>query len=744
MVWYHSFPLELKDFENFAFVSILHRYRFPSNMAQIAEYLKKRDLERQRALVFDASGLPVMNAAAIKLSCLEHDGYETPHLNEKLYLHFRGYRKIENLEDYANVKTLFLESNGLKKIENISHLTGMRCLYLHQNLIDTMEGLEGLSELATVNLSQNRVKSVTGLETLQNLGTLNLAKNCLSTTEDLEGLLKCPSITNLDLSGNSLEDPEIVEKVLKKLPKLSALYLKGNPVVRKIKHYRKTLLNAMPNLAYLDDRPVFELEKVAVKAWAEGGVEAERAARKAFQTNKVEKDRESMRSFRRWKDERRAARQAEIEKCKKEGRAVPQPKKYVSYREMADSEMDEADRMRAALAKAEKNVGANDIKALGREYWKNEGVPVFDENGRRVEEAADAQPAAPEPAVEIAVQEEAAPAPAPPPAPSTKAAAKPPVPPTSPITTQKTAPADEEEKKASAAEEEIDADRQNRVAESLRMYQQQRQQAASKQQKLDRAETVGRRGGNPFLRPNKYGNSGAILSKMVEEERGLTPEEREKLEKRVQEAEEEEDNYRSARSQMKNQARNMSTRKKGQGWNNVADEKLQALVIECVFDFDTVAKKLGRSPEECRLRFALLDKRSRHGPMFPSSRSTSSGKNVGAQKSTSARRAEIPASRTTTASKKPTFYPPRSTSTSDPFASFAAASSGVSSVTVDFAKLPSMSVSDGEDSDENDSDDPGMFQNAVRSSDIHRQVFGDAASAGGASSSAQTDVDGLD
>ena len=254
-------------------------------MASVADYLKKREVERARAAVFDKNGLPTMNAAAIKLSCMEHEGYETPSLNEKLYLHFRGYRKIENLEEYPNVKTLFLESNGLRKIENIEHLKQLRCLYLHQNVIEEMSGLDTLSELRTLNLSQNKIAKISNLKGLEKLSTLNLGKNCLTNAEDLEGLLECPSITNLDLSSNNIDDVEIVEKVLKKMPKLSALYLKGNPCVRKIKHYRKTMLSTMPQLAYLDERPVFELERVAVKAWKEGGIEAEREARKQFQAS---------------------------------------------------------------------------------------------------------------------------------------------------------------------------------------------------------------------------------------------------------------------------------------------------------------------------------------------------------------------------------------------------------------------------------------------------------------------------
>ena len=57
-----------------------------------------------------------MSLQALRLACLEHDGYETPALNEKLFLHFKGFRTIDNLAPYVALKTLFLESNGLQQI----------------------------------------------------------------------------------------------------------------------------------------------------------------------------------------------------------------------------------------------------------------------------------------------------------------------------------------------------------------------------------------------------------------------------------------------------------------------------------------------------------------------------------------------------------------------------------------------------------------------------------------------------
>lgn len=114
----------------------------------------------------------------------------------------------------------------------------------------------------------------------------------------------CRSV--IHLSNNKIEDPDCLE-IFKKMPNLRCLYLQGararaairgeglrecgpqpkstsrppagNPIVSNTRHYRKSLIASIKTLSYLDDRPVFELERLCAEAWAEGGLEAERAAR---------------------------------------------------------------------------------------------------------------------------------------------------------------------------------------------------------------------------------------------------------------------------------------------------------------------------------------------------------------------------------------------------------------------------------------------------------------------------------
>lgn len=101
-----------------------------------------RDIEREKYQRETKGQIPVMDLKTLRHICLENDGYETPELNDNLYAHFKGFRKIEGLEPYKNLKALWLESNGLYKIENVSSLSQLRCLYLSKNLLDRIENLE--------------------------------------------------------------------------------------------------------------------------------------------------------------------------------------------------------------------------------------------------------------------------------------------------------------------------------------------------------------------------------------------------------------------------------------------------------------------------------------------------------------------------------------------------------------------------------------------------------------------------
>jgi dynein assembly factor 1 len=172
-----------------------------------------------------------------------------------------------------------LEGNGISVIENLDALQELRCLYLQKNCISDMShGLEELRELAQLNLSHNSLRAIAGLTNLSNLSTLQFTHNKLETAADVAGVLQCPSISVLDISHNKLNDPEALE-IFGQMPNLRVLNLMGNPIIKRTRNYRKTMINKCSQLTYLDDRPIRDQERACAEAWLEGGLEAERKTR---------------------------------------------------------------------------------------------------------------------------------------------------------------------------------------------------------------------------------------------------------------------------------------------------------------------------------------------------------------------------------------------------------------------------------------------------------------------------------
>ena len=265
----------------------------------------------------------------------------------------RGITEIgDALEEYTALKALFLESNGIDTFDGLRHLKELKCLFLQQNAFTEMDGCEGLGELSTLNLTSNQVYRVAGLAgNCPNLETLQLGKNKLKTVESIAHVAECPSIHTLDLSDNQLEDGEAVIELLAKLPNLRVLYLKGNPLIRTTRHYRKTVIASIPSLTYLDERPVFENERRTSEAWWNAGglaagevaLEAEREMRRTIQEEKRNEEKRNFENLKEWRAkafqgrERMESTRAALERMEKRRSAIE------AEEEVFDDEDDLAD-----------------------------------------------------------------------------------------------------------------------------------------------------------------------------------------------------------------------------------------------------------------------------------------------------------------------------------------------------------------------------------------------------------------
>lgn len=194
---------------------------------------------------------------------------------------------------------MYFEGNGLEEISGLETNSELRCLYLHENILQEMQGLDSLSKLSNLNLSDNMITKIEGLSNCENLDSLLLARNRVGRNglDDLRGLLECPSLETVDLQNNKIEDPDCIDEIFVRMPNLKVLYLQGNGCVSKIKNYRKTTISKLPNLKYLDDRPVFVDDRRNAEAFARGGLEEERKERALIAEEKRKKDEANRKAF---------------------------------------------------------------------------------------------------------------------------------------------------------------------------------------------------------------------------------------------------------------------------------------------------------------------------------------------------------------------------------------------------------------------------------------------------------------
>ncbi|KPI85595.1 hypothetical protein ABL78_5333 [Leptomonas seymouri] len=248
----------------------------------------------------------VMTEKFIIEQCKKHNGYSTPELNEKLYLHQLGLSRLNGLHAFTGCRVLYLSHNALSRLDGLAALTQLDSLYLSHNGLTSLESLPLLPALRVLDVADNQITSISGLDNAApQLQTLLAGHNRLTRLGGLQG---CTALLSLDLSYNALEDEEKVDAWLRPLRRtLRTLLLHGNLLCRKASHYRKRWIATFTALKFLDEYPVFDDERERAEAFTRGGTVAEEDARRA---QKARAEEEAQAQLRYYGEFRRANREA--------------------------------------------------------------------------------------------------------------------------------------------------------------------------------------------------------------------------------------------------------------------------------------------------------------------------------------------------------------------------------------------------------------------------------------------------
>lgn len=104
-----------RDIDTDSNASSVHRR--PIDRDALEEYMRRRGARLNEPEKHEDGSLNMTNKYLYTLCASDKRlYYRTPELNEKLYLHYKGFHYIKNLEQFKDLKALYLEGNGLKSM----------------------------------------------------------------------------------------------------------------------------------------------------------------------------------------------------------------------------------------------------------------------------------------------------------------------------------------------------------------------------------------------------------------------------------------------------------------------------------------------------------------------------------------------------------------------------------------------------------------------------------------------------
>ncbi|KAG5470884.1 hypothetical protein CUR178_02190 [Leishmania enriettii] len=246
-----------------------------------------------------------------------------------LWLEQNALSTLSGLEgQQCTLVSLFVQNNFIRSLSSLTvTLHGLRVLNVSHNYLTSLRGIAaGCPFLETLQVSHNQLTSLEVCEELWQLAgsltSVDLSFNCIEAAREQAGSVPealvtdaaaattidsgsraahddavrtanaadvgAVVLTDADCTAAALPKPEplAIAQFFQHLPLVSVIYLQGNGLPRRVRHYRRNMILHLPALTYLDERPVFPEERRVTEAWGRGGDAADAAERAAIREEK--------------------------------------------------------------------------------------------------------------------------------------------------------------------------------------------------------------------------------------------------------------------------------------------------------------------------------------------------------------------------------------------------------------------------------------------------------------------------
>ncbi|GAA39269.2 leucine-rich repeat-containing protein 9 [Clonorchis sinensis] len=163
-------------------------------------------------------------------------------------------RTLEGFDLLTSLRYVCLDNNYLENLEGLKFCTHLEEISAEDNSLTSFEGFQQLKKLKRLLLGNNSIQSFSGLRKsdFRNLEVLVMRANGI---KEVDGIAVMENLQELYVANNDLRELKVVLN-LKDLLLLTIADFSGNPLTKKLNHYRLRMIFHLKSLKALDGQEI--------------------------------------------------------------------------------------------------------------------------------------------------------------------------------------------------------------------------------------------------------------------------------------------------------------------------------------------------------------------------------------------------------------------------------------------------------------------------------------------------------